>query len=580
MLSDELTVCLILTAPLSAAFTSMLFPVGRVAVALAGAVWLGAATWFLLQVDPEPSLLTMGSWLGANVEPSLAVRLQFQFDTTTAITLGTAGLMLVLASSLIRREAPSAASPGAGTLGSLLEASSPKLLFLVFLCGASCLATDLIIVVMAWLLLDVTLVRQFDSLENEASASPLKPLQISSLLLVAVLALAHSRYETTQLGDIYRAATSDSQVDAASVRTMLASLVALAIGLRAAMLPAVLWLRRTFESARPAELILIPLATLIPAAALLLRLGYVVRVDPQPVLLCAGIAAAASAVAAAFAVAQRRPVAGVLLVQTAMFAHAVAMFCSKQPVPAFPLHFLQVATVAGFGIARLATKPGSRHQQLTWAFLMVALASFYYGSPFTVDPAWNWSGRDGLQTFVRAALAVTQLLLPVALIRCLTHKSTSEEASPAPLIASLPLLAGFIGVTLVFFARKSDIQMIPLNPWPIAGAAIGTLTMLNRKRLARALAPAQPATRFLEECGHVERIYEWLVVMPARLVSKTVEGFDRHLMGGSKEGAWLAHYRNLAGHISHLRDLDPRYTALAAVLCLAGLLLALTGTGS
>jgi len=328
------------------------------------------------------------------------------------------------------------------------------LLFLGFLCGVACLATDLIVVVVAWLLLDVTVARHLASSGKNVSASPLKPLQVSSLLLVAVLALAHSRYETTQLGDIYRAATSDAKVDAASVRTMLGSLVALAIGLRAAMLPGVLWLRRAFEFARPAELIIFPLATLIPAAALLLRLGYVVRVDPQPVLLCAGIAAAASAVTAAFAVAQRRPVASVLLVQAAMFAHAVAMFCSKQPMPALPLHFFQVATVAGFGLALLAIKPGDRQQTLTLAFLVVALASFYYGGPFTVDPEWKRDGTEQLQTFVRAALAVTQLLLPIALIRCLSHKAKCQEAPSVLLITTLPLLAGFIGVTLVYFARK------------------------------------------------------------------------------------------------------------------------------
>ena len=161
-----------------------------------------------------------------------------------------------------------------------------------------------------------------------------------------------------------------------------------------------------------------------------------------------------------------------------------------------------------------------------------------------------------------------------------SHKAKCQEAPSVLLITTLPLLAGFIGVTLVYFARKSNIQMIPLNPWPIAGAAIGTLAVLNRERLARALAPARPVTRFLVECGHVERLYEWLVAIPARLVSKTVEAFDRHLIGGSKEGAWLAHYRKFGGHITHLRDLDPRYTALAAVLCLAGLLLTLTGTGS
>ena len=583
MLSDELTVCLILTAPLYAAFTSMLFPVGRIAVALAGAVWLGAATWFLLQVEPKPSLLVIGSWLGASVEPSLAVKLQFQFDTTTAITLGTAGLMLALASSLIRREAPpesSGAGPGTDTLGSLPVASSPKLLFLLFLCGVACLATDLIVVVMAWLLLDVTLVQHLETSRKHVSASPLKPLQISSLLLIGVLALTHSRHETTQLGDIYKKATANSQVDAASARALLGSLVALAIGLRAALLPGVLWLRRTFDSARPAELLVIPLATQIPATALLLRLGYVVRVDPQPVLLCAGIAAAASAIAAAFAVAQRRPVAGLLLVQTALFADAAAMFCSKQPVPAFPLHFFQVATVAGFGIALLATKPGTWHQHLTWAFLVVALTSFYYGSPFTVDAAWNWSSKDQLQTFVQAALAATQLLLPIAMLRCLSHKAKSEVVFPVALIVSLPLLVGFIGVTLVYFARKSAIPMIPLNPWPIAGTAIGTLAVLKREHRARAHSPAQPAIHFLEECGHVERLYKWLVSMPVRLVSRIVETFDRHLMGGSKEGTWLAHYSNLAEHATHLRDLDPRYTALAAVLCLAGILLALTSTGS
>lgn len=597
MLSDELYVCLILTAPLYAAFTAMLFPVGRFAVAGAGAVWLGAATVFLLQIDPQPSVLPIGSWLGSSVDPALSVRLQFQFDTTTAIALGTAGVMIILASSFVQRSAsvtaersePPGPNPGnervdrtacAVPLLELQSEAAPKLLFLIFLSGVACLSNDLTVVAVSWLLLDVTLARHLAHGGTQPKSGPLKPLQVSSLLLLVVLAVAISRHGTTQLGDIYHKAVSDRQVDAASARAMMGMLVALAIGFRAAMLPGVLWLRRTFESARPVDLVVIPIATLIPAAALVMRLGYVVRVDAQPVLLCAGFAAAAAAIAGSFAVAQRKPTATVLLVQSAMFAHAAAMFCSRQPVPAWPLHFAQVATTAGFGFAFLSANRVGWQRKLTLAFLVLALAGFFYGEPFAIDSRWKWEHAAQLQTFVRAALAITQLLLPVALIRCLSHESRCEDGPSIPLVASLPLLAGFIGVTLIYFGRKSGVQMIQANPWPIAGAAIGTLVVLNRERIANALAPAQPAIQFLEECGDASLLCEWLFALPVRLVSKTVEAFDRHLMGGSKEGAWLAHYRNLAGHVTQLRDLDPRYTALAAVLCLAGLLLALTGTGS
>lgn len=593
MISDELYVCLILTAPLYAAFTAMLFPVGRGALVVAGAAWLGAASIYLLQVDPAGSTLYLGTWLGDSVEAAHSVRFQFQFDTISAITLGTGGLLIITVNSLTRStgadikrasfdaQGESLGPDGAVSLYGLSGEGAPRVLFLVFLSGVSCLATDLTIVVISWLLLDVTMAWRLGSGCSESRTGPFKPLQVSSLILLFALVQVLARYDTAQVGVVLRKSVEDSRVDASSARVTLSVLIAMAIFLRAAMLPGVLWLKRLIADARAVDLFLVPLATLIPAGALLMRLGFVIRAEPQSVIYCAAAAAVAAVLAAGFAVAQSRPAAAVLLVQTALFAQAATMFCSRQPIPAWPLHFIPISAASGFGLTILSVgHAGTGGRKYLLSFAAIVVASCFYGAPFTFDPDWDWQEASRIQVVVRIALGVSQLLLPVAMFRCLGCRRETVSVRTLPLLLSVSLIAGFLGLTMFYFSRQFGQPRVLLNLWPVAGVAIGLLLWGNEASVSKALAPLRPVQQFAGECGYISQLCDWLLATPARLVSRATEAFDRLLMGGSREGAWLAHFRELAGHVTSLRELEPGYAALAALLCLTGLLLVLTGIGS
>ena len=383
MISGELYVCLMLTAPLYGAFTALLFPVARPAIVAVGLFWLIGA----VSVS-GPESIFFGSWLGSAVEESLSVLLEFRVDRFSAYGIGAVGVCLLAAPFLTEFDS------GRGSIKTpdRHTESAPLCLTLAAGCGLACTATDLSVLVVLWLLLDVTLASRFrasltgSSASDENKTALLQPLQMSSLLLIVAVLMVNARYGTLRIEDhsyfrqspempvphgfLEAAAVFDRRVDAQSARFEICVVFALAACCRAAFLPWLLWQRRASNRSRPLDLIVVPLATLIPACVLLVRL-----------------------------------------------------------------------------------------------------------SPLAYD----------------------------------------------------------------------------------------TLTPLLTVSLVAAGVVAEPVSR-------------WLFSVPLRVASKVAELFDRHLMGGSRDGAWLAHCQRAVGNVEHLRSLDPRYAALAAVLCLVGLLLALTGT--
>jgi hypothetical protein len=385
MISDELYVCLILTAPLYASFTTMLFPVARPAIFATGLFLLGGSVF----IYPHSSSIFFGSWLGSTVEESVSILLEFRVDRLSAPGIGVAAICLLAAPLLT--EFASGRNDDA-IPGRHLE-SAPRLMTTAALCGLACTATDLSVICVSWLLLDVTLASRFRTQASGPSAPnstrSLWPIHVSSLLLIVVVLMISARHGTLRIQDftyfrhtpnmpvvpegfIEAALLFDRTVDGQAVRTGVCALLALAVGCRAAVFPWLLWLNRASGQTRPLDRIVVPLTMLIPAGTLLLRVLPLLNHDEQ-----------------------------------------------------------------------------------------------------------------------------TRLLI---------------------------------------------LSMIP----------VGVVA---------------------------ERVFPWLIALPCRVTSKAAELFDRHLMGGSREGAWLAHCQRLAAHVEHLRGLDPRYAALAAVLCVAGLLLALTGTG-
>jgi formate hydrogenlyase subunit 3/multisubunit Na+/H+ antiporter MnhD subunit len=389
MISDELFVCLILTAPLYASFTTMLFPVARPAIFATGLFLLGGSVF----IYPHSSSIFFGSWLGSTVEESVSILLEFRVDRLSAPGIGVAAICLLAAPLLTEF----ASGRNEDAIPERHIESAPRLMTTAALCGLACTATDLSVICVSWLLLDVTLACRFQAqasgpsapTSNSNSVRPLSPIHVSSFLLIVAALLISARYGTLRIDDLTyfhhkpdvpvvpkgfleAASLFDRAVDAQSVRTGVCVLLALAVGCRAAVFPWLLWRNRASGQTRPLDRIVVPLAMLIPAGTLLLRV--------------------------------------------------------------FPL---------------------------------------------------------------------------------LNH--------------------------------DEQIRLLILSMIPVGVVA--------------------------------ERVLPWLVAIPLRVTSKAAELFDRHLMGGSREGAWVAHCRRAAAHVEHLRGLDPRYAALAAVLCVAGLLLALTGTG-
>jgi len=196
-------------------------------------------------------------------------------------------------------------------------------------------------------------------------------------------------------------------------------------------------------------------------------------------------------------------------------------------------------------------------------------------------------------TLIRLGITAGQLLFSIALVRLLylpteadhaSDKNNTPERRPQSLTGtSLTTLAITTGFLLTVPVLADHCVTLPAQlPVAIAGGLlIGWVLYRQEGRLAMALKPAcGPFVRLSETWWHLELIYRTLVCFPAHLLSRLSGMIDRHLFGGTSEGVWMGHIRRLGGPLEMYRHLDPRYAALTAAACLAGLLLALIGIGN
>ncbi|MFP6762160.1 MAG: hypothetical protein VB858_01040, partial [Planctomycetaceae bacterium] len=97
MISDEFFVCLILTAPLYAAFTGLLFSIPRPVITAVGLFWTGLSAWRLQYSGFPDKTIYFGRWLGGSVDESISILLNFRFDSLAALGIGSAGVCLLSA---------------------------------------------------------------------------------------------------------------------------------------------------------------------------------------------------------------------------------------------------------------------------------------------------------------------------------------------------------------------------------------------------------------------------------------------------------------------------------------------------
>ena len=598
MISDELFVCLILTAPLYAAFTGMLFPVSRPVMTAVSLFWTGVSAFVLRNSEIPVKSIYFGRWLGGSIDESVSILLEFRFDQHAAFGIGLAGVCLLSAPLLSHFPATGTSRvPRSRSPESLLQ-----FMILLTLCGLACTASDLMVIAALWMLMDILLTCRLSGTVSPADRSAqLGLLQLSSLLLLVAGLAVQARYQSVRIDDFLAASQSDTRIDADLVNSGLAVWIALSVCCRAAFFPWLLWLKRFSTHAGPLDLVTLPVGVLIPAGVLVMRMAPVLHNSSQASFLLSVLGALTAVVSAGIAAIQTRSFSAILILQVTAFALGTACCFQGSPAPSGLPPFVQMSALAGLGASRLCLPQRSPERFHFWpaVFFLFVTAVLTPGTSATVSMHDPFT----VQSLITVCLALGQLLFSIALVRLLFrspdtfHSARPDRSRDSHGTGRPPVSSGIFrrlisGPSSVVAVTVGLLVTVPLLadhctalPTEFPGAvAVGLITgcvLFHRNsRLAAALKPAVgTGIRLSQTWWYLEQLSKGLVSMPGRIFSTMFRLFDHHLIGGAPEGTWMRHIRRLGGHVEFYRHLDPRYAALAGAACLAGLLIALVGIG-
>lgn len=561
----------------------------------------GVATVFVV----PPQTVSLGEWLVMPGAHPTAVSPVLHFDATAAALLLVAGCvaLLRLPDSQANRAHPSA-------FGRLA---------LLPLTAVAVMSTNLVALVVTWILLDVVLGgtgREVRSDTVETRSSPWPLLRLSSACLLVAVLVGVSRYHTTDLLEIARSAASDERVDAAQVVAGLSVCLAAAAAIRCGLFPAILWLRRYFESSDRPDMSDVLLVTIIPGCGLVVRLASLSGGITNGTVLLAGLGALTGIAAAMIAATQTSAERVFPLLCLSVVAMACAGSVSAGPdyaavaLPTVLILIPLLAAVFRSGHSNSDASSGSRIQldTITRNFGIGVLISGLAGSNAILgqiraealaSPELLALGlpRERVCNAIWIACVFGQCLFAFALVRGVTRRSNMPAQAPGSdrvparqFFGSVAVIAGVILAAWLLPLRESlspappgaDVSTAsfmvfgPATPAALLGAVVAWLLYRDesatKENSARGLDSLH---RLGRNWFYLEQAWRFGVAGPIRVLSFVATLVDRHLISSGREEAWRVSATAPAAGIEHLRRTGPVYYGLGIVLVVAGLLLVL-----
>ncbi len=497
-------------------------------------------------------------------------------------------------------------------------------LALLPLAACATLTTDLVALVVIWILLEGVLagVCLRSSLDAEPEAerrrSPLGILRLSTACLVAGVLVGISRYHTTDLLELARSAAADERIDAAQVVAGLSVCLAGAAAIRCGLCPGILWLRQYYASVERPELSDILLVTVLPGFALVTHLGTITATVPDGGTLIAGLSGLTVIVAATIAATQKSlnlavPLLSVCVVALACTGSVVAepdhggvvmqSLLIQLPILAAVLLLSSDSqlNVTGLDIARF--KLSGMCCNFGIAVLISGLAGpnailHLIRAEALASPEALTLGlpRERVCNAVWAACVFGQWLFAFALIRGVMRQRREaariEESSQITVVRigmTAVLVVGVMAAASLFpmhrAAQQSDASVFlgsfltfgAATPAALLGAVVAWLMhrSLEFQESTQPVRGLESLCRLSGNWFYLEHIWKFGVTGPARVVSILATAIDRHLLSSGREEAWRFSASGLSDSIEHLKHRGSVYYGLSIMLVIAGLLLVL-----
>ncbi len=507
----------------------------------------------------------------------------------------------------------------------------------VFLAGTVALLTsDLVVLAAVWLILDTLCVRFIGA--SSSAFSPvvdrdrrpsdfLTVLRLSSIALLAAVLLVVTRYGTTSVSEFVSAALNDERVDARVVRGGIVVWFALAVIGRAAMFPATVWLRSLTDARSRDVLPVVVWATVLPAVGLWLALSPLLVAAPENALLITALGTLSGVMVGMMALASFSEARSSAFLFLAVILGVVSLVSVSVPtivgVPGSS-ESLTVATMslviglAAIGV--LADMPRHRTASIAAALILIGGVG---GTAYILDEltalrllmpgatesdlttvAAGSPASIGVVTGLWWAVCVLQFLIGTVVARVLFDDDDSPEREAisnardepgwfhrhvAPVTIGLGL-AVWLGLGVIA-ANHNGTESMERSVWSSvlsfnAATPAGLLGCLSiwmfqnaseaaRDRVRRGLATFE---RLARNWFYIDVIARQ-IAMPLQWLAALIEFLDRRVIGSRREDAWRQGASRIGNAIEDVDEHGAAYPGLAAVLALAGLLLALAGLG-
>lgn len=568
---------------------------------IAAGLWL---TCVLAGAIESPVSLSAGRWLAIPMVDGLTVQLSFQADRPRVLFVLAASLVVLLESI------SSAATVNDAETGSAAE-SQPAGLAILYPAGvAAILAADLVILVGVWIMLDCCVgglqrrahgSRHSGTQRLETSAV----LSGSSVLLLIATLMATARFGTTNLPEIIDRCSQDGRVDAIAVASGLSVVFALAIAVRCAFFPAMIWPRTCLESRpRDAGLIVI-LAGVLPGISLAIGIQPLsgISADGSLLLGMLGVLTCLTATGVALVQSDSDGVSTLLMVSAAGLAAAAS--ASGHPSAGVVAGCTLFAQVVAIQVLKRSDK--KLHRGIPFGCAMIAtvsgicggnaVLSFVEGAMRTVTDSDNFVALppDRFLSMIWWSLVATQVLWGFAIVRLISSsrpgadsmrseipKFTEQpgrgrrESALLTIAASLAVGACIFPLSNVTGPDQSSTRLLSFSaatPACLLGVVVAwLLSHASENVRSRVAGSSDSLARLSREWFYLEDTLRYAVILPVRGVALVVEICDRKIFGGTSEDGWQQTPARIADSMEHLRSQPAVYYGLTGVLLLVGLL--------
>jgi NADH:ubiquinone oxidoreductase subunit 5 (subunit L)/multisubunit Na+/H+ antiporter MnhA subunit len=611
--TEQLLTVAMLVVPAAGGIVALIVPDRRNSVVgvagslscIAAALWL---TCVLAGVVESPVSLSAGRWLTIPAIDGLALQLSFQADRPR--------VLLVLAASLavLLESIGSAAAVNNAETGNAAE-SQPAGLAILYPAGvAAILASDLVILLGIWIMLDCCvggLQRRVNG-SRQSGRQRLETATVlsgSSVLLLIATLMASARFGTTNLPEMIERCSLDDRVDAVAVASGLSVLFALAVAIRCALFPAMIWPRTCLES-RPRDAgFIVILAGVLPGISLAIGTQPLSAISADGSLLLGmlGVLTCLTATGVALVQNDSDGVSTLLIVSAAgLAASALASGHPSAGVVAGCTLFAQVVAIQAlkhsgeklhrgfpFGCAMVATVSGICGGNAILSLVESALRRVVGSEHVAALPP------DRFLSMIWWGIVASQILWGFAIVRLISSRGSAVDSRRSKSLkltepvrgrreSALLTIAAILALGACVFPlsdatgpdQPSSTRLLSfgaVTPACLLGVVVAwLLAQASENVRSRVAGSFDSLARLSREWFYLEDAIRYAVVLPVRGLVLVVEICDRRIFGGTSEDGWQQTPARLADSMEHLRLQPSIYYGLTGVLLVVGLLWSLS----